>query len=210
MTLSSNKSPPACPTCAFNRVPSGSISRNIDGSLVCGTCNTKWREINNNNVQTAPGSANIFQPAQPSTDAVSIPDPHHYKSGAMAWKVAGVACLTFVIFVSLAILNQNQLKLPSTRSSALALADISIKSLNQRGRRIWSISAIVKNTTNNRLVIPALIFQAGKQGSSGYLKWKYQPAMQSLAPGTDFRFRTFVARPVGSPKFVRLKFANQI
>lgn len=197
---------PSCPTCAVEGTSNRSINANTDGSFVCGNCNTKWREIGTN-----------AAPVRPPLTQLRAKEPRHEirKKGANSfpkknpWAIAGIAGLTFAAAICVSVFLQPQSNPKLANSNFLAINDIAIKRITSRGRRIWSISAIIKNNTQERLVIPPLAFYAGEQGSSGYLKWIYKPAMQSLAPGADFRFRTLVARPNNGSKQVRLDFLGQ-
>jgi len=201
----------SCPNCQYLHGTTGRPRIAADGALICKCCNTRWREIGNRN--TAGADPRISKVSAFSTPiAISTPrtNPKN-RPLTRPWNVVGSLVVVLFGLAYIAILptgaKQQLLKVPDQ----LVLRNISVENLQNTNTPIWVISGRVTNYSSNHLRVPAISMRSGLKGSSGYVDRIYHPALQNLAPGASFSFRTSIRKPVGNTGGIKLEFirANQ-
>lgn len=188
-----------CPNCEFlGNDPALPISCG-DGILMCQVCDTKWREVDTRPKQKAP----------PQHMPPSIAEKT--KSQAIS---SFVIAVVFACLAGLLLLNEwttqfpDEITVSSNSQEYLSLSHISIESFDNSNGDILVVSGEVRNNSPFNQSVPSVVMHSGHKGSSGYFNWIYHPALQNLAPGASFRFRTSISKPGGSAGSIRLKFGG--
>ncbi|MCF6320444.1 MAG: hypothetical protein L3J32_01580 [Rhizobiaceae bacterium] len=208
MKSSSQPHQQSCPNCEFTDGNPGKPHSCDDGSMVCAKCNTRWRNI----AKTARQQSTPLKTGY-SADPISLPSAisaniERTPSRRSAALIAGAAVFLGILAVPVFTFFQSSHFTQSDKivRNELTLGEISIENIQNSNTPVWVISGLVSNNSANLLNVPSILMRAGTKGSSGYFTWTYHPALQILAPGSNFRFRTSVRKPLGNAEGIELEF----
>ncbi len=199
---------PSCPNCEFTKGNCGKPSPCGDGTMICATCNTRWRDI-------AHLPKSEFTPQKTGKRKITISLPSAISANntrPLSLRSAGLYAVLAVFLGSSIVFSYNfyqrnfNIKSDNTAPGELILGQISVKNIQNINTPVWVISGTVSNNSTNILNVPSILMSSGTKGSSGYFTWTYHPALQILSPGSNFRFRTSVRKPLGNSGGIELKF----
>ncbi len=195
-----------CPQCDFSeREPIAPLNIG-DGICLCRNCGNRWRVIGGNKIECSAENLAL-------TENCTICDEKRKLVPFILSSPPGFAIVTLVIFVVVFISVFKSVE-PATGSrisnggQALNISGIRVENFGNGAGKIWIVTGEIRNNSDQKRVVPSVIMYAGEKGSSGYFSRTYHPALQKLAPGAKFRFRTSFRKPVGGSNFIRVKFAG--
>ena len=213
-----------CPTCEFERGHAGQPQVCDDGTMICKTCNSKWRELGgvtrrpkapavDSSYHSAGSTKSDQQNSSFKASAISMPVDRDQSTGSKTARrvlrlgipTVAAAAMTWSLFAFLPGFDNYLSKMfsPNDQNSAIAgdrliLVDVKVENFENSRADIWVISAKISNPSPNFLRVPAILMRSGVKGSSGYITRTYQPALQMLAPGGNLKIRTSVQKPTTS------------
>jgi hypothetical protein len=230
MVTQQNNHSASCPTCEFTRGVPGNPRFCPDGTMICITCNSKWRDLTkatgSEEIPNVSSNQYSQQPdyllpasaiSQPSLTKISGSSKKYQPAASSYFKSASlyltglgtiVILITVLVYQIFPLTNSSQRAKTSTNQ--LALDNIKVENIRYSNTPIWIISARISNHSENTLPVPPILMSSGEKGTSGYFGWTYKPALQKLAPGSNLIIRSSMRKPVGSSKKVKLEFIGNL
>lgn len=177
----------SCPICEFGGQTTDSRPQADNRLNKCRACGAKWRDISSQQ--------------KPVNDQL-LPDFSRQK---FTYPLAAVLAATVILTTGWYIFPERNPK-PVNTPKNLAISGVSIESFTNSNQPVWIITGKVNNNSPHALHIPPIKIFSLEKGSSGYFTWTYRSALQKLAPGASFRFRTAIRKPAGISSDIQLKF----
>lgn len=177
----------SCPICEFRGRTTDTKPQADNHLNMCRACGAKWRDIS---YRQKPVSD------QPLRD---------FPRQKYTYPLVAVLAATVILTTGWYIFPERNPK-PVNMQDNLAISGVSIESFTNSNQPVWIITGKVNNNSPHALRIPPLKIFSLEKGSSGYFTWTYRSALQKLAPGASFRFRTAIRKPAGISNDIQLKF----
>jgi hypothetical protein len=188
-----------CPKCEFGEDKSIRPLVVGDGICLCRNCGNRWRVIDSDE-----GALQLLDTHVTKVDNRSLAPKS--SSGFFAiFAVVLVVSVFFSIYKFVEPVTHTQIL---SQTQPLTISDLSVENFKNTNTKIWVVSGEIRNNSDHKINVPSVVIFSGEKGSSGYFSRTYYPALQILAPGAKFRFRTSFRKPVGGSDFIKVKFTG--